>query len=357
MFEIAAQLLEAIAASGRIAVATVVAVDGSAPRTVGTSMAFDGSAVIASIAGGCVEGAVVETCSLVLADGVARTAEYGFDSVSAFSVGLSCGGRLRVQVERVGSGHPVVEEWKNAAAGVEASRFSVLSGDPDGRETRLAAELEAHRSRGVSGTTLLNCDDEPLEVFFEVFAVPPRLIIFGAMDYSAALSLAAQALGYRVTVCDPRALFATPARFPGAELVVAWPASYLPQAETDSRTVICVLSHDARFDNDVLEQALALPVAFVGAMGSRRTHEERVAVLRVRGVSDEAISRMHSPIGLDIGASSPAETAVAILAEIVVARTGASAKPLTHTTGPVHRPAHRPFDPAATQQTYGRITT
>lgn len=350
MFEIAQQLLDAVAESGVIAVATVVAVEGSAPRTVGTSMAFDGRAVIASIAGGCVEGAVVETCSLVLADGIARTVEYGFDSLSAFSVGLSCGGRLRVHVELVGRGHPVIHEWRNAVSGLETSRLSVLSGNPAGHEMRLATEFEAHRSRGVSGTTLLDCDDEPLEVFFEVSAVPPRLIIFGAMDYSAALSRAAQALGYRVTVCDPRALFATPTRFPGAEIVVAWPASYLLQTETDARTVICVLSHDARFDNDVLEQALALPVAFVGAMGSRRTHEERVAVLRVRGVSDEAISRMHSPIGLDIGASSPAETALSILAEIVAARSGASAAPLSAGSGPIHRP-----HPAFVQRRHGRL--
>lgn len=292
MFEIAERLIESLDAGHRLAVATAISIEGSAPRAVGTSMAYDGKAVIGSIAGGCVEGAVVETCELVLADGIPRTVEYGYSDETAFSVGLTCGGRLRIHVQ-------------------------LLEGD-----------VEAALREGVA---LRVCRD-----FIEAPPVRRRMIIFGAMEFSAALSTAAQALGYGVTVCDPRPLFATPARFPGAELIVSWPTDYLAGATVDRNTVICVLSHDARFDAELIGQALALPVAYVGAMGSRAAHDRRVASLRERGISDDAIARLHSPIGLDLGGSTPEETAVAILAEIIADRARASGLPLSETSGSIH---------------------
>lgn len=292
MFEIADRLLAAVAAGSRLAVATAVSIDGSAPRTVGTSMAFDGASVIGSIAGGCVEGAVVETCELVLSDGIPRTVEYGVSDESAYSVGLTCGGQLRIHVQ-------------------------ILDDD-------LISALAAQRDLDVCAG------------FTERAPVERHLIVFGAMEFSAALSSAAQVLGYRVTVCDPRSLFTTPARFPGAEIVVSWPTVWFETAEVDERTVICVLSHDARFDAELIALALDSPAAFVGAMGSRRTHDRRVASLRERGVSEEAIARLRSPIGLDLGASTVEETAVAILAEVIASRSAASALPLSTTAGAIH---------------------
>jgi xanthine dehydrogenase accessory factor len=285
MFEIADRLL---AAARPLAVATAVQIDGSAPRTVGTSMAFDGSAVIGSIAGGCVEGAVVEVAARVLETGIAETVDFGVDDETAMSVGLTCGGAIRVHVQ------------------------------PFTAELRLAL-----------------AEGQPIEVCGYVDRPAPerRMIILGAMDFSAALAEAATALGYRVTVCDPRSLFATAARFATSEVVVEWPTDYLARTAIDENSVICVLSHDWRFDAEALALALRSPAAFVGAMGSRVTDARRRASLDELGVDHSAL---RSPIGLDLGASTPAETAVSILAEVLAARHSASTEPLVARTGAIH---------------------
>jgi xanthine dehydrogenase accessory factor len=299
MYEIRDRLLDAVASGRPLAVATAVAIEGSAPRTVGTSMAFDGERVIGSIAGGCVEGAVVAACEEVLADGVARTVEYGVDDETAFSVGLTCGGQLRVHVQLL--------------------------------DAALASSLRARQP-----VTILVCEGDDPEIFVERPPLSPRMIIFGAMEYSAALAQAAGMLGYRITVCDPRPLFATQERFPGVEVVVHWPTTWLADQLLDEHDVICVLSHDARYDAELVAIALASPVGFVGAMGSRNTHDRRIASLRELGVRGEAIARLHSPIGLDLGASSVEETAVAILAEVIAVRNRASTEPLMATSGSIH---------------------
>ena len=335
MFEIADRLL-ALCESGRpIAVATAVTIDGSAPRTVGTSMAFDGSEVIGSIAGGCVEGAVVGVCEEVLDDGLARTVEYGVSDETAFSVGLTCGGQIRVHVQLLTD--DLADQLRIATAGGVAGTASVLSPMSVRHAARVQAELAARIAAGATGLGVIDCEGELVEAFFEVSTPAPHLIVFGAMEFSAALTQAARMLGYRITVCDPRPLFATAARFPGAEVVVSWPTTWLAAHPVDGRTMICVLSHDARFDAELIALALATPAGFVGAMGSRRTHDRRIASLRERGVGESAIARLRSPIGLDIGASTVEETAVAILAEIIAVRTGSTALPLAATAGPIHR--------------------
>jgi xanthine dehydrogenase accessory factor len=253
-------------------------------------MAFDGTAVIGSIAGGCVEGAVVETCIEVLADGIPRTVDYGYSDESAFSVGLTCGGQLRIHVQ--------------------------LFTD------ELASALR-------SGASVDVCAE-----FTEHPPVDRHMIIFGAMEFSAALAAAARMLGFRITVCDPRALFATPERFPMAELVVQWPTSWLATTTVDENTVICVLSHDARYDAELIAIALASPAGYVGAMGSRTTHDRRVASLAERGVTD--LERLHSPIGLDLGGSTPEETAISILAEVIAEQRGGSRESLAQTAGAIH---------------------
>nr|BFE88745.1 hypothetical protein GCM10020093_113460 [Planobispora longispora] len=194
---------------------------------------------------------------------------------------------------------------------------------------------------GLTGLRTLGCGGQEVAVFAETYAPPPRLLVFGAIDFAAALTRAGRFLGHHVTVCDARPVFATPRRFPEAhEVVVDWPHRYLARTRVDSRTVVCVLTHDAKFDVPLLEVALRLPVAYVGAMGSRRTHADRMARLRAAGLSEAELSRLRSPIGLDLGARTPEETALSIAAEFVALRRGGSGLPLTQTAGPIH-PASR----------------
>jgi len=178
---------------------------------------------------------------------------------------------------------------------------------------------------------------EDVAVFIQSFAPAPRMYVFGAIDFASAVARVGKFMGYRVIVCDARAVFATRERFPSAdEIVVAWPDEYLQTAEVDARSVITVLTHDPKFDVPVLKQALDTPAGYIGAMGSRRTHDNRTARLKEEGVTDEQLARISSPIGLDIGARTPEETAIAIAAEIVALRTGHSGGRLAERSGPIH---------------------
>jgi xanthine dehydrogenase accessory factor len=178
---------------------------------------------------------------------------------------------------------------------------------------------------------------EDVQVMVESFASRPRMLVFGAIDFAAAVASVGGFLGYRVTVCDARARFATPARFPDAdEVVVDWPHRYLEDTEVDERTAICVLTHDPKFDVPVLQVALQTEAGYIGVMGSRRTHDDRLRRLREAGVSASDLERLHSPIGLDLGARTPQETAVSIAAELVLHRYGGSGAPLRETEGPIH---------------------
>jgi xanthine dehydrogenase accessory factor len=318
MLELAARLLARLDGSdqrpgGPIVVATVIAIDGSSPRTLGTSMAWDGESVIGSIAGGCVEGATVEVAERVLDDGRTRTVEFGVSDETALGVGLSCGGLLRIHLALLrpddATDAPTIAELRRAASG-ESAHLSLTA---EGYRTDL-------------------CD----ALYLDSRTPPARMIIVGAMEFSTALSNAAQVLGYVVTVCDPRELFTTAARFPGAGLAVEWPPEYLERTAIDEHTVICLLSHDDRFDADALAVALRSPAGFVGAMGSRRTHARRMDALRALGVEPESLARLHSPIGLDLGASTPEETAVSILAEVLAERSAASRRPLSALDGAIH---------------------
>ncbi|QYF74628.1 XdhC family protein [Cryobacterium sp. PAMC25264] len=397
MLEIAGELLEALAHGHRVAVATVTRVLGSAPRTLGTAMAVtDAGAVIGSISGGCVEGAIFESAQEVLSDGRGRLTEFGVTDDDAFAVGLSCGGTVevfltefapagrrnalagaaRAQLARATAGRAAglalvvsgagagrilvpngpagpgtdgdagsLEDAGAAADGPDAAGAALKVDDSDAAEAgldpdaerRIRAELDARITRGETDLGTVDCDGVQSRVLYLVAATPPRCLIFGAVDFAAALSAAASLLGYRVTVCDARAVFATPERFPAAaEVVVEWPSDYLARTDTDARTVVCVLTHDEKFDLPLLETALGLDVAYVGAMGSRRSHDRRMLRLREAGVAEPDLARLHSPIGLDLGASSPEETAVSIVAEILAARSGATGLPLRDLPGPIH---------------------
>ncbi|MEX1652013.1 XdhC/CoxI family protein [Streptomyces pseudovenezuelae] len=353
------------------ALATVVGVHGSAPLPVGTSVAVDedGDAV-GSISGGCVEGAVYELCRQVLRDdrGAPQRAWFGYSDDDAFAVGLTCGGELDVFVQRI---DPAAQPYLSTALSAIAqgrpaavaqvvegperllgSTLSVFGGDHvayghiDGGQAdravadRARALLRAGRTVRVDiGGQADECP-ERLSVLVHVHASPPRLLVFGAVDFAAALSQAGRFLGHHVTVCDARPVFATPARFPHAdEVVVDWPHRYLESTEVDERTALCVLTHDAKFDIPLLRLALDLPVAYIGAMGSRRTHDERMRRLREQGLTEQQLARLRSPIGLDLGASTPEETAVSITAEIIAQAHRGTGRPLTQVTGPIHRPS------------------
>ncbi|MFB2556486.1 XdhC family protein [Herbiconiux liangxiaofengii] len=392
MLELASSLLDALAAGRSLAVATVIEVDGSAPRALGTSMAVDDEGrVMGSISGGCVEGAVYDACVRVLQNAEPETASFGFTDDDAFAVGLSCGGRLTVFVQTValtdaglvrelerardgraagvalvlggagGSGAvEVVTAGSPVASGLPTSARSLASDAPSVSPTgdrldRVRAELLAGIRSGRSERRTVECAGVLEQTVLLVSAPPARLIVFGAVDFSVALSNAAALLGYRVTVCDARPVFATPERFPAAEVVNRWPTDYLRETEVDERTVLCILTHDDKFDVPLIETALALDVAYVGAMGSRVTHERRLAALRERGLDDAALGALHSPIGLDLGASSPEETAVSILAEVIAARTGASGRELRRMAGAIHRVGGEPESGRIVQGALGSL--
>jgi xanthine dehydrogenase accessory factor len=199
----------------------------------------------------------------------------------------------------------------------------------------LAAGATVTRHYGAHG----EAREELVSVFIESFAPPPRMIIFGAVDFTAALARVAKVLGYHVTVCDARAVFATPARFPMAdEVVCEWPDRYLGRrgGGLGERDAVCVLTHDAKFDVPAIVAALATDVGYLGAMGSRRTHAQRVERLREAGVDDAGLGRVLAPIGLDLGARTPEETAIAVCAEIIARRSGRPVPSLRDTSGPIH---------------------
>ncbi|GHE38109.1 hypothetical protein GCM10018785_04660 [Streptomyces longispororuber] len=351
------------------AVATVVAVGGSAPRGPGAALAVDSDGTaVGSVSGGCVEGAVYDLCLRALEDGEAVVEEFGYSDEDAFAVGLTCGGTLQVLVVPVPADAPdrarVAEALARADRDEPTALVRVARGPAgllgrallvraDGSwagglgggaalDRTAVAEARALLDAGRTGTVEVSEDGSRcpggVTLLVESSTPPPRMIVFGAVDFAAALVRTGKLLGYHVTVCDARAVFATRARFPEAdEVVVDWPHRYLRSTATDARTVLCVLTHDAKFDVPVLQVALRLPVAFVGAMGSRRTHEDRARRLRAAGVTEAELARLRSPIGLDLGARTPEETALSIAAEIVAARHGGTGAPLTGTRAPIHR--------------------
>jgi xanthine dehydrogenase accessory factor len=360
--------------------ATVVRTYRSAPRDPGAALAVSSAAdheVIGSVSGGCVEGAVYELALDVCQTGDPVCETYGVSDDDAFAVGLTCGGIIDMFVERVdrasfpelgeiaaavGRGEPVAVAtviagpgrvgarrviWgRDAASADAASDDGWHSGAPgtlgtaridaavdDDVRGMLAQGLTGIRRYGEHGERLGN----ELSVFVHSFAPAPRMLVFGAVDFAAAVARAGKFLGYHVTVCDARKVFATPSRFPDAdEVVVDWPHRFLAGTGVDARTVICVLTHDPKFDVPLLEVALRTPAGYIGAMGSRRTHDDRIGRLREIGLTDGELARLRSPIGLDLGARTPEETAVSIAAELIQLRWGGTGQPLTDTEGRIH---------------------
>jgi xanthine dehydrogenase accessory factor len=351
-------------AGDTVGLAVVTGTWSSAPRQPGAAMLVgpDGSAV-GSVSGGCVEGAVYELCRDVAGSGVAQSVRYGVSDDDAYEVGLPCGGTIELFVAPIS--RATLPDLPRLAAAVAEDRpvalmtlldgsaqhvlltpherLGSLGGDriddaatDDGRGL-LAAGRTGLLHYGLDGERL----GDGLAVLVNSFAPAARMLVFGATDHAAAVARIGSFLGYRVTVCDARPVFATARRFPDAdEVVVDWPHRYLETeaaaGRLDERTVVCVLTHDPKFDVPVLDVALRLPLAYVGAMGSRRTHDDRLARLRETTLGPAEIARLASPIGLDLGARTPEETAVSIAAEIVALRWHGSGGRLSATTGRIH---------------------
>jgi len=391
MLDIAPRLADLHAAGRPYAVATVIRVSGSAPRDPGAALAVDATGeAMGSVSGGCVEGAVYELCREAISSGRPVVERFGYSDEDAFAVGLTCGGSLDVLVQPVRPGRdpgwdaglPLVAGGGPVAlarvvSGPAGLLGAVLTVTPDTHfgtlttpatpagatglpalERAVVAEARARLELGRTESVTFGPDGQPcppegrgaIEVFVEAYAPPPRMLVFGAIDFAAAVTRIGRFLGYRVTVCDARPVFATARRFPDAhEVVVDWPHRYLEAraGDLDGRTVVCVLTHDAKFDVPLLERALRMPLGYVGAMGSRRTHRDRLARLRDTGLTEAQLSRLRSPIGLDLGARTPEETAVAVAAEILAWRHGGGCLPLSFGAGPIHHPRTLPAGRAA----------
>jgi xanthine dehydrogenase accessory factor len=373
MREVLAELMTWWRAGKPVGMGTVVATFQSAPRPPGASMLVGpGGEAVGSVSGGCVEGAVYDLAQDVVRSGTPVLRRYGVSDEDAFAVGLTCGGILDVYVERVD--RDAFPQLERVAADVDAGRpvaVATVVAHPDpgrvgrrmlvrpGADEAVVGTLGSARvddavhddavgqlASGHSALLTYGPDGERRgegqQVFVWAFAPAPRMVVFGAIDFAAAVARVGGFLGYHVTVCDARPVFATATRFPSAdEVVVAWPHKYL-RAEADAgridaRTALCVLTHDPKFDVPLLEVALRLPeVGYVGAMGSRRTHDDRLRRLREAGVTDAELARLSSPVGLDLGARTPEETAVSIAAEIIALRWGGGGERLARTTGRIH---------------------
>lgn len=332
------------------ALATVLKTWGSSPRRAGSQLAINESrAFVGSVSGGCIEGAVIESAKGVMADGKPKTLEFGVSDDEAWSVGLACGGQVAVYLEAVrdddlgllrqlvkdaeerrgavvatwlASGrrvllHPWEDEGASSSAGPAGSagglgaplrnRGSAVSG-----EVRAAAREAVTRDR----STVLDTPDG--EVFLHVHNPPLRLVVIGAVHITQSLAPMAALAGFDVTVVDPRSAFAADARFPGVKLDRRWPDEALA-APLDPRTAVVALSHDPKLDDPALEAALRSNAFYIGALGSRKSHAKRTQRLSEKGFGDADFARIHAPIGLDIGSVTPAEIALATLAEVVAA--------------------------------------
>jgi xanthine dehydrogenase accessory factor len=346
----------------RVATAVLVEVLGSAPLNPGAAMLIDEAGNIeGSVTGGCVEGALVEEAQRIFAGGEPRVATYGISDELAGEVGLMCGGTVRILVsELTGDVAPAVTAALRAAGeGRPAAIATLLDGPGIGRRlsivdeevvgelgvtdlldrsvARDAAGLLEHgvsmiRRYGADGSTM----GDDLRVFVRSFASPPRMVIFGAIDFSAALAVLARESGYQVTICDARESFLDSERFSrAAEVVNEWPDRYLAGQTLTERDAVLVFTHDSKFDEPALKAALDSDAGYIGALGSRRTQEDRRRRLADAGVPEAQLERIVGPCGLDIGAATPMETAISILAEIVARRAHRSAAPLTETGGAI----------------------
>jgi xanthine dehydrogenase accessory factor len=288
------------------AVATVIRTWGSSPRPVGSLLAVRGDGTfVGSVSGGCVEGATIEQARAAIEDGRTRDLNFGVADADAWAVGLACGGEVRIHV-----------------LPLDGPRREALRQAQAARDKGLVARVEVELAEGgvtwtPAGTRSPSALDQDGTRFALTLAPPQRLLIVGAVHVAQALAPMARQAGFAPTVIDPRRGFADPSRFPGVTLEVEWPDAALHALKPDATSAVVVLTHDPKLDDPALTAALASPAFYVGALGSKRTHARRLERLREAGLDDQALARIRAPIGLAIGAATPGEIAVSILAEIV----------------------------------------
>jgi xanthine dehydrogenase accessory factor len=355
--------LEWLAEGRRVVACALVETLGSAPLDPGATMLVDdGGRVEGSVTGGCVEGALVEEAFGILAGAPPRVATYGISDEQAVGVGLMCGGTVRVFVAELGERErQALEAARDAIAAERPVALATLLdgagaggmlavtdeaatgalGHTELLETSVARDARGFLDEGRSAIRRYSAKGETmgedLRVAIHAFATPPRMVIFGAIDFSAALARMATEIGFRVTIVDARQTFAASPRFSEhAEVVVSWPDAYLAGTELGPRDAVLVFTHDAKFDEPALAGAVGTRAGYIGALGSRRTHEDRTQRLREGGLSDEDLRRINSPCGLDIGARTPSETAIAVLGEILALRAGRAGGRLAEASGPIH---------------------
>jgi xanthine dehydrogenase accessory factor len=349
----------------RVVAATLVETVGSAPLDPGAQMLVDDSGrTEGSVTGGCVEAALVEEAQGILAGAPPRVATYGITDSQAADVGLMCGGTVRVFVHELTAGEALDAAREAIVEGLPLALATLLDGSAAGGQmavledavvgglghtdlldTSVARDARGYLDEGRSAVRSYSALGETmgadLRVAIHAFASPPRMVVFGAIDFSAALARIAREIGYRVTIVDARPAFLQSPRFSEhAEVAVSWPAAYLDGQELGQRDAVLVFTHDPKFDEPALIAALASGAGYIGALGSRRTHADRSERLRAAGVADDELARINAPCGLDVGARTPAETAVAVLGEILALRAGRSGGRLAAARGPIHsRPA------------------
>jgi xanthine dehydrogenase accessory factor len=347
----------------RVIAASLIETVGSAPLDPGAEMLVDDSGRIeGSVTGGCVEGALVEVAHEVLAGGPPRVVQYGISDSEAADVGLMCGGTVRLFVHELTNRtrEPLDAVNRAVKTGVPVALATLLDGEAAGAKLAVTEDqaigdlggielLESSVKRdglgcleqGMTAVRRYSASGEvmgsDLRVYIQGFASHPEMVIFGAIDFSVAVAKAARDLGYRVTICDARAPFIESSRFAQvAEVAVDWPDRYLAGRELGPRDAVLVFTHDPKFDEPALRSALNSGAGYIGALGSRRTHRERVERLREHGVDEAQIERISAPCGLDIGARTPAETAISILAEVIAKRSHRAGEPLSETGGSIH---------------------
>ena len=329
-----------------VAVAQVVRTYRSAPRPIGSAFAVSSSGEMAgSVSGGCVEGDIYGAAQRIFRgeDEAPRLIHYGISDDQAFEVGLACGGELWVALDRWRP-RPALRRGAIAHVYGGADHGRTLVRDADAGLTtgdlegplRVVAEAAIDEAIATESSSAADLEDG-VTLFVESIHPAPRVVVVGAVDTAEALCRMARTLGWRTAVVDPRGRFATPERIPSADaLLASWPDVAYPELALEPADHLVVLTHDAKIDDPSLTLALQAGVGYVGALGSRRTQEKRNERLREAGCTDEQIARIHGPVGLDIGAHAPAETAVAILGEIIAYRSGRSGRHLKDTTGRIH---------------------
>ncbi|MFN8202860.1 MAG: XdhC/CoxI family protein [Solirubrobacteraceae bacterium] len=362
-------LREWLADGRRIVAATLVETEGSSPLPPGVTMLIDEDGDLeGSITGGCIESAVAQEAAALLAGGAPQVIRYGISDELAGTVGLMCGGIVYVFVHELDDAGGALElaVLEAAAEGRRAAIATLLDGEQAGAKLALidgtlmgtlggpelldhnvardlVGELEEGRTVlrrfGVDGATM----GAELRVHIRSFGLPPQMIIFGAIDFSAAIAPIARELGYEVTIADAREPFIRSQRFTeAAKVAIGWPDEVLSGVTLGPRDAVLVFTHDPKFDGPALINALATDAGYIGALGSRKTTKDRNRRLREAGVGEEQLARVHAPCGLDIGSRTPQETAVSVLAEIIAVRAARGGQPLRDTSGPLH-----PRDPGA----------